>query len=78
MRTELNKDLLLYVSDRIKTERTKKGLSQNQLSLKAGLNYTYIGMIERQRYLPSLEVLSKICKALEIKMSDFFKGLDNE
>lgn len=76
MRTLLNIKLQEYISNKIAVERKRVGLSQNQLSLKSELNYTYVGMIERKRYLPSIEVLAKICLVLNLSLSEFFRDYE--
>lgn len=63
------------VSSRIRFYRTQKGLTQHKLALKSGLNLNYVGMIERQEYNPTVTVLEKICKTLDIKLEDLFKGI---
>ena len=70
--------IVAKLAKKLREERKARGLSQIQLSLKAGLNMMYVSMIEQERYSPTVGVIAKICKALEIKMSDFFKGLDND
>ena len=43
---------------------------------RAELHISYIGQIERGLRYPSLKVLFKIADALEVKISDLFKGVD--
>ncbi len=47
-------------------------MSQEELALKAGLDKTYVGYIERGERKPSIDVLTKIAKALQIKMRFLF------
>lgn len=43
----MKKDLLIKFGNRVREERFKLGLSQEELAGKAGVHRTYIGMIER-------------------------------
>lgn len=61
------------VGGRIQKIRLEKGLTQEKLALDADLNRAYIGYIERGERNPSTETLSKIAKALGVKLDDLFK-----
>ena len=58
------------ISLKIKIERIKKNLSQEQLSELANLNRNTIGKIERCEVSPTVTTLEKIANALEIKFID--------
>lgn len=45
--------------------RNKRGLSTRQLAELSGVNYTNIGKIERGVYNVSIDILSKVCNALD-------------
>ena len=51
------------------------GLTQKELAarVKGGLDYTYIGKIERGEQLPSLKILMKISEALSVPVGSFFQ-----
>lgn len=59
------------IGKKLKQLREKKGITQEQLALDAGLNRAYIGYIERAERNPSTETLVKIAKALKISPKDF-------
>lgn len=61
--------------DRVREERLKRSLSQEQLAAKAGVHRTYIGMIERAEKNITLENIQKIAGALNIKLSEIFRDL---
>ena len=67
--------ILVNFSKRIKAERLKKGLSQEELAEKTSVHRTYIGMIERAEKNITLKNIEKISRALKIKLSDLFNGL---
>ena len=50
--------------------RRAKGLSQEQFSCRCNINRTYMGEIERGEKSPSLLVIAKIAKALDISKSE--------
>lgn len=60
---------------KVRQERLKRNLSQEELAHKAGVHRTYIGMIERAEKNITLVNIEKICKALGLNLSDFFKNL---
>lgn len=57
---------------RLKEIRREKGMSQETLSLAAGLDRTYIPSIEKGTRNVSLEVIEKLAKALAVSINDFF------
>ncbi len=59
--------MVLYnLGNRIREERKKAHLTQEQLAEKAACNESYIGQIERGVKNPSLEVLVNIANALNV------------
>jgi transcriptional regulator with XRE-family HTH domain len=68
MRT--TKELL---GSRIKELRKSKGLSQNELSEKVGIDSKHLSRIEVGRGYPSLDTLDKAAKALDVEIRDFFE-----
>lgn len=60
---------------RLKTLRKEKGLSQEELALKSGLNRPYISAIEKGKRNVSLEVMEKLAGAFEVSISDFLNKI---
>ena len=58
--------------------RKEKGFSQESFGFKAGLHRTYISQLERGLKSPSLNILSRICEALGIPMSQFVSMIEEE
>ncbi len=56
----------------IRQRRQELGISQEELSFRAGLHRTYISDIERGSRNPSLENIEKLAKALDISVSILF------
>lgn len=60
---------------RVRQTREEKGWSQEQLSIEAGLDRSYVGGIERGDRNPSLKNIAKIAHALEIPISVLFEDI---
>ena len=65
-------DLRKDVGERIRSLRKAGGITQEELGEKAGLNYKFIGELERGRVNVSLDSLQKIAEALGVKTGDLF------
>ena len=70
----MSKEILKKFGEKVREERLKQGLSQEELASRAGVHRTYIGMIERAEKNITLENIEKICLALGISIHDFFGG----
>src|SRR3972149_11615229 len=66
--------LKVEIGKRLRRLRLQKGSTQKELAAKVrgGLDYTYIGKIERGEQLPSLKTLIKISEALFVPVGYFF------
>jgi transcriptional regulator with XRE-family HTH domain len=73
----MNEDLLLLIGDKIKTKRTQKNITLEQLAQKAGVSKGLISQIENNRTVPSLPVLFNIIQSLEENLPGFFEGMQN-
>ena len=62
--------ILEAFGNRVKEERLKLGISQEELAERAGLHRTYIGMIERAEKNITLVNIEKIAKALGLQPVD--------
>ena len=62
--------LSIILGEAIHAERTKAGLSQEQLAEKAGLARNYMGNVERAEYRVTVETLALIAKALNLRVRD--------
>lgn len=59
----------------LKSLRKSRGMTQKDLAsrVNGGLDYTYIGKIERGEQLPSLKILMGLSAALGVPVSHFFQ-----
>lgn len=68
-------DIRKIVGKRIRFLREQLKLSQEELAFRSGLHRTYIGGIERGERNPTVSTLSKIAKAMDIKIHDIFNNI---
>lgn len=71
----MKRPILVKFSKRVRAERKKLGLSQEDFAEKAGFHRTYVGMIERAEKNITLANIEKLAKALRISISALLKGL---
>jgi len=69
----MSKTTLEKFGEKVREERHKQCLSQEELASRAGVHRTYIGMIERAEKNITLGNIEKVAKALGLKISEFFK-----
>jgi transcriptional regulator with XRE-family HTH domain len=55
--------------------RTRAGISQEELGVRAELHRTEIGVLERGERLPRLDTLIKLAGGLEIEAGEMLEGL---
>ena len=67
-----NKEILIRFGDRVRRLRKERNLSQEELSFRANLHRTYIGMIERAEKNITLVNIEKIAKALNVELKELF------
>lgn len=60
------------VGKRITYLRIQKGYSVNKLANLSGISQSYLRDVELGKKNPTVEVLSYVCDALNISLSDFF------
>jgi len=65
-------NLLKGFGKKVREERTKLGVSQEELGFQTGLDRTYISGIERGERNPSLRNVGKIAQALKVKLPELF------
>lgn len=58
--------------------REEKSFSQESFGFEISRHRTYISQLERGRKSPTLTTLSRICKALQISMSEFLRMVEQE
>ena len=71
----MNEELILLLGDKIKTKRTQKSITLEQLANKAGVSKGLISQIENNRTVPSLPVLFNIIHSLDEDLKTFFEDM---
>ncbi len=66
-------NVLVRFGERLRELRKARGLSQEELSFKADLHRTYIGMIERAEKNITLSNIEKLANALNVEITELFK-----
>ena len=69
----MKKQVLIKFGQKVREERAKLGLSQEELAGRAGVHRTYIGMIERAEKNITLENIEKVAKALNVPIDYLMK-----
>ncbi|MBL3685042.1 MULTISPECIES: helix-turn-helix domain-containing protein [Sinorhizobium] len=57
----------------LKAARRAKGLSQEELAYRAGIDRTYISSLERSVYNASIDVVDRLAVVLDVEASDLLK-----
>jgi len=55
------------VARNLRILRKQKGLSQEELALQAGINRNYVGQIEREEKSPTVDVIEKLARPLDVE-----------
>ena len=63
-------DICIRFGRNVRFHRLALGISQEELAHEADSNRTYISYLERGTRNPSLEVIERIAKALNVSMGD--------
>ena len=66
-------DISKQFGKKVREIRLKKGLSQGDVARRLNLHRSYISGIERGVRTPSLKVIQKVAKALDVKVGDILK-----
>ena len=69
-------DIRIKIGLRIRELRKAKGLSQEQLALKAEIDRTYMASVENGKRNVAIVNVEKIVAALGENFESFFKGFD--
>ncbi len=61
------------VATNLRHMRHAKGLSQEELADRAGINRNYVGMLEREEHAATVDMLERIAATLDIDPMEFFR-----
>lgn len=62
--------------ERLRNLRVSRGLTQEEVALRADITTSYYGQLERGQANPSVGMLEKICAVMEIAIADIFTETD--
>lgn len=65
----MERDILIEFGERVRKERLRQGLSQEQLAERADVHRTYIGMIERAERNITLLNIQKLARAFDVSVA---------
>jgi transcriptional regulator with XRE-family HTH domain len=73
------KDKYLYkrLGERITNERKEQNISQEQLAFRSHMDRTYLARIEEGKANPSIRILSRISKTLNIPVCRLLSNIDD-
>ena len=66
-------DLRETVARNLRRLRQEKGLSQEELAHRAGINRNYIGMLEREEHAATVDMLEKLAEVLGVDPAELLK-----
>lgn len=61
------------LGEQVRSRRLERGLSQEQLSEKAGLDRTYVSSLESGKRNPAFSTLIKLASALEVELAELVR-----
>ena len=67
-------DIRRTVGGNVRTFREERGLSQEELAFKAGLHRTYVSGVERGVRNPTILVIERLAKALNVPPDHLLKA----
>ena len=72
----MGKNIQTALGARIRKLRKAQEWSQERLAEYSGMHWTYIGQVERGERNLTLQSIQAIAKALGLKISELFRGVD--
>lgn len=72
----MGKNIQTALGARIRTLRKAQEWSQERLAESSDMHWTYIGQVERGERNLTLQSIHAIAKALNLKISELFRGVD--
>ncbi len=70
-------EIAVLVGQNIRKIRQTRGLSQENLALKAEMNPSYVGQVERGEKSPTIDSLEKIANGLDVELEELFHFNNN-
>jgi transcriptional regulator with XRE-family HTH domain len=64
------------LGDELRKARKTAGLSQEEVSFRAGVHRTYMSLLERGKKSPTIDVLFRLCDAIGIRASELIRRVE--
>jgi transcriptional regulator with XRE-family HTH domain len=64
------------LGDELRKAREAAGLTQEEVSFRAGVHRTYVSMLEREQKSPTIDVLFRLCDAIGLKASELISRVE--
>ena len=74
----LESDITQAIAGRLRDERRRLGLTLQDLSDRSGLSVAMLSKIENAQTSPSLRTLARLSTALDLPVTTFFRGFEEE
>jgi transcriptional regulator with XRE-family HTH domain len=69
-------EILLALAKRMRSERKRIGVSQEDFADDCGLHRTAIGLLERGKSIPRLDTLLLVSRRLGLTVSELLRGIE--
>ncbi len=76
IRETSSSNLRAALAEQIRLLRSKRGLSQEELAFRAGLHRTYISLVERAKKSPTIDSLTRISAAMDVRTSELLASAE--
>ena len=76
--TFLDEAIARAIGNRLREERRRLGLTLHEVARRSGLSLGMISKIENAQTSPSLRTLARLSLALEVPVTTFFRGFEEE
>lgn len=74
----LEEDINKAIATRLRDDRRRLGLTLKEVARRSGLSLGMISKIENAQTSPSLRTLARLSQALEVPLTTFFRGFEEE
>src|SRR5262249_26194159 len=69
--------LLPMLGEQLRKAREAAGLTQEEVSFRAGVHRTYVSMLERDKKSPTIDVLFRLCDAIGVTASELIRRVED-
>jgi transcriptional regulator with XRE-family HTH domain len=66
------------LGDALRQRRLAAGLTQEALAEKAGIDRTYVSILEREKQSPTVDTLIRLCRAMGVLASDVLAEIERD